>query len=163
MAFAAAAIPYVMAGTAALSAYGMYRQGQAAEDASEYNARISENDALAAKEKAEYDAETSAREFKRLMGRQKALYAKAGVDITEGSPLLMMAYQAEEAERDRQAILFGGKTASQSALDKARLFRLEGSNAATAGNISAGSTFLTGLVESGKAKYNYKNPSGTYY
>ena len=142
-----AAVIAAVAG-AAVSAYGAVRQGQYQEAAAEYNAKIAERDAELARQKAEYDADVSAKEFKKLLGRQKALYAKAGVDISEGSPLLVMAYQAEEGERDRQAILYGGKTAQESAIDRARLFRFTGENAATAGYISGGSTFLSGLGSS---------------
>jgi hypothetical protein len=92
-----------------------------------------------------------------LMGRQRALYAKAGVDITEGSPLLMMSFQAQEAERDRQAILYGGKTAEQSDIDKANLFRFTGGNAQTGRYISGGSTFLSGLANAGSAYGNYNS------
>jgi hypothetical protein len=131
----------------AVAAYGSIRQGQYQQAANEYNAQIAERDALAAQQKAEYDAETSERKFKMLLGKQKALYAKAGVDISEGSPLLMMTFQAEEAERDRQAILYSGKTAAQSDMDRGNLFRFSGSNAATSGYISAGSTLLTSAAK----------------
>jgi hypothetical protein len=134
---------------AAVSAYGAVKQGQYAKASADYNAEISARDALAAKQKAEYDADTSALKFKQLLGKQRALYAKAGVDITEGSPLLMMSFQAEQAERDKQAILYGGKTQSQSDLDRANLFRMSGANSQTAGYISGGSTFLSGLANAG--------------
>lgn len=141
---------------AAVSAYGAVKQGQYAKASSEYNAQIAQRDALAAQQKAEYDAETSERKFKSLIGRQRALYAKAGVDITTGSPLLMMSLQAEEAERDRQAILYSGKTAAQSDIDRMNLFKFQGGAAETAGYISGGSTFLTGLANAGSSM-----PQGT--
>ncbi len=142
---------------AGLAAYGAVKQGQYAKQASDYNAAISERDALAARQKAEYDAEASSQKFKSLLGRQRVLYAKAGVDIAEGSPLLMMTFQAQEAEKDRQAILYGGKTQAQSDLDKANLFRFSGGNAQTAGYISGGSTFLTGLANAGTAFSNWNS------
>jgi len=131
---------------AAVSAYGSYKQGQYQKSAAEYNAKIAERDAELARRKAAYDAETSAEKYKVLMGKQRALYAKAGVDITSGSPLLTMSYQAEQAERDRRAILFSGKTAAESDLDRAKLFRFSGSNAEEASYYSAGSTLLSSLA-----------------
>lgn len=151
---------------AAVSAYGAVKQGQSAKEAAEYNAQVAEKDAAAAKAKAEYDAETSSTQFAQLMGKQKALYAKAGVDITSGSPLLTMSFQAEQAERDRQAILTQGKTAEESALTRAALFRNTGSNASTAGYISGGSTFLSGLSsayttpKTATTNYNFYNTAG---
>jgi len=156
---------------AAVSAYGMVRQGQYQSAANEYNAQIAERDAEAARRKAALDADASERKFKSLLGRQRALYAKAGVDITEGSPLLTMTFQAEEAERDRQAILYSGKTAEQSDLDRAKLFRFTGSNASTASYIGAGSTFLTsaasayGRANTGTAPKTYStftDPANTW-
>ena len=139
---------------AAISAYGAIRQGQYAEAAAEYNAKIADRDAEAARKKAEYEAERSELKFKMLMGKQRALYSKAGVDIASGSPLLMMTFQAEEAERDREAILWGGRNESESDEARARLFRFQGGNAATAGYINAGSTLLTSLG-SAYGKQNY--------
>ena len=149
---------------AAISAYGQIQQGKQAKEASEYNARIAERDAAAARAKAEFDADTSARKFQSLLGKQRALYAKAGVDIAEGSPLLMMTLQAEEAERDRQAIIYSGKTAEQSDLDRAGLSRMTGSNAQKAGYIGAGSTFLTGLAGTGtKNRYSTFSDPKNYW
>jgi len=144
---------------AAIAGYGMIQQGQYQKASNEYNAQISERDAEAARRKAQLDADASAAKFKSLLGRQRALYAKAGVDLSEGSPLLTMTYQAEEAEKDRQAILYEGKTAEQSDLDRAKLFRFSGSNAATGSYIGAGSTFLTSAVNT-YGSYNKSTSSG---
>ena len=149
---------------AAVSAYGAVRQGQNAKEAAEYNAQASEREAAEAKRKAAYDAETSSMQFKELMGKQKALYAKAGVDLSSGSPLLTMSFQAEQAERDKQAILYSGKTAEQSALTRAGLFRSTGSDAQTAGYISGGSTFLSGLANTYTASQSGKSGvTNNYY
>ena len=146
-----------------MAAYGSYRQGQYAKRAGEYNAQIAERDAEMAAQKAEYDAEASTRKFKMLMGKQRALYSKSGVDISKGSPLLMLTLQAEEAERERQAIYYGGDVASQQERSRAEMSRFQGEEAAIAGRIGAGSTFLTGLGNVGTDYYNYKNPRRTYY
>lgn len=149
---------------AAVSAYGAVRQGQNAKEAAEYNARASEIEAAEAKRKAAYDAETSSMQFKELMGKQKALYAKAGVDLSSGSPLLTMSFQAEQAERDKQAILYSGKTAEQSSLTRASLFRDSGSDSQTAGYISGGSTFLSGLANTYTASQSGKSGvTNNYY
>ena len=141
----AAIAAYAAIAGAAIAAYGAIQQGQYQKKAAEYNAQIAERDADAARRKAQYDADVSGRKFKMLMGKQRALYSKAGVDLASGSPLLRLTFQAEEAERDREAILWGGRTQAESDESRANLFRMQGSQASTAGYISGGSTFLTSL------------------
>ena len=151
MAWLAAAAPYIAVAGTAVSVVGQIQQGKQQEKIAEYNAAIAEQEAVAASKKAAFDADASARRFKVLMGKQRALYAKAGVDIASGSPLLLLTAQAEEAERDRQSILFGGQVASTQRTNQAGLFRLKGSQARTASRIGAGSTFLTGLGQTARA------------
>lgn len=148
---------------AAVSAYGAVKQGQAQKEANEYNAQIAEENAAAAKKKAEYDAETSALEWKQLLGKQAALYSKAGVDISSGSPLLTMSFQAEQAERDRQAILYEGKTSSESALSQASLFRFYGSNASAASTYSATSSLLSSLANTYTSSKTTGTTTNNYY
>jgi len=143
MAYAAAAAAILAAAT---TAYGTYVSGQNQQTMADYNAKVAANDAAAAQHQAEYDAEASAERYKILMGRQRALYAKAGVDLTSGSPLLAMANQAYEAEEEKQAILYGGKVNSSKALNQSTLYSLTGSSAARAGNIGATSSFLSGVA-----------------
>ena len=148
---------------AAVSAYGAVKQGQATKEANEYNAQIAEQNAAAAKKKAAYDAETSALEWKQLLGKQAALYSKAGVDISSGSPLLTMSFQAEQAERDRQAILYEGKTSSESALSQASLFRFYGSNASAASTYSATSSLLSSLANTYTSSKTTGTTTNNYY
>lgn len=149
------AIPaIIMVASAAVSAYGSYKQGKQEKEAANANAEIERQNAAAAQKKAEYDAETSALEWKQLMGKQKAMYAKAGVDIASGSPLLTRAFEAEQAERDRQAILYNGRTASESANARAALYKKTGSDAYKAGQVQAGSTFLSSVAKAYDSYYS---------
>lgn len=141
---------------AAIAAYGAVSQSKYQKKMAEYNENQAQKEAELARQKAAWDAETSAKQWKVLLGKQKALYAKAGVDLSEGSPLLVMSYQAQEAERDRQAILYQGKTAEQSALDRAAIFSAQGNYAQTSGYISAGSTLLSSLGSAYSSYNRYK-------
>ncbi len=143
----AAAIPLVMMGVAmagtALSAYGQYRQGQAQAAASEYNAAATE-------EKGKYE-ETQARDrLRHLLGTQRALYAKAGVDITSGSPLLVMADTASKGEQEALNIRRGYQT-------EAGIDRFYAKQYKRAGMIGGGSTFLTGLGTAGTQYADWKS------
>lgn len=138
----APAIPYiaygVMAAGTALSAYGQYQSGKTQEKVANYNAQLQKRESV--------ETELSARDrLRKLMGRQRALYAKAGVDLTEGSPFLSLAYTAEEGEKEALRIRRGGKESYDATT-------YEGRAARSAGNIGAGSTFLSGL---GRTTSNY--------
>jgi len=119
-----------VAGTV-VSAYGQYGKGKAEQRAYEYNAEV-------ALQKSKFEEEASRKKSKYLLGKQRLLYAKAGVDISAGSPLAMMAYTAGEAEKEAQMIGWGGET-------EAEKQRMYGKAAARAGEIGGISTFLTGL------------------
>lgn len=140
-----------------LSAYGMYRQGESAKAAAGFNEDVAAANAEAARSKAAYEEEVQREKLKRMMGRTRALYAKAGVNLDEGSPLLSLMQQTEEAERDAQAIRYNGDVAATQALNQGRLAAFQGNQAYQAGMIGAGSTFLTGM---GKAMMSYGMASG---
>ncbi len=158
----AMAIPIaLMAVGTAVSAYGQYRSGQAAEavgeqnqQIAEYNAKVAESDAAASKEKAAYDEEQTRRKYASIIGQQRAAYAKAGVDIAEGSPLLVMSQQAEDAERDALAIRYGGAVEQAQNLNRANVYRAQGAQAYyqgqqtnTASKIGAMGTIFSGAAQ----------------
>ena len=132
----AAAIPYIAAGAGTLmSMKGQQQAGEAQKEGNEYNARITETEGAYAEEQARL-------KLKRLLGTQRALYAKAGVDITSGSPLLVMADTAAEGEKERMYTEYGYKS-------RAKQLRLYGEQAEKAGQIGATSSFLSGLGKIG--------------
>ena len=92
------AIGAMVAGTA-VAAYSSYQQGKAQEQAYEYNAQVAEANVQSQKTKAYLDENQQRNRIKRLMGTQRTLYAKAGVDLTSGSPLLVLADTASEGEK----------------------------------------------------------------
>lgn len=142
MGLAATAATVAVAGTV-LSAYSQYEQGQSQKEWSEYNAAIAERDAAASRQTAEYEATEKRKETQRLLGRQRALYGKAGVTL-EGSPLLMMEETASEGEIDALMIEREGKLRSQHYRSEAALSKQKGRAAARAGYWGAGTTLLTG-------------------
>ena len=97
--------------------------------------------------------QTSEVKYSTLMGKQAALYAKAGVDIASGSPLLVMAHTAAqsavEQTRENQA------GTEQSALD-----RYYGKIAAWNGDMGGISSFLSGLANTGSRVAGIMGSSG---
>lgn len=136
------AVAASLAGTA-VSAVGAVQQGKAAKASADYNAAVAHNQAIAARQKAEFDAERERERVQRLLGAQRAGFAKGGVEI-EGTPLLVMEDAAEQGELDVQAILYGGDIQSDNYQAEAGLRRMEGAQAKKAGMFGAGSTLLTG-------------------
>jgi hypothetical protein len=135
----------------AMAAYSSYEQGKTQKDAYDYNARVNEQNAKAVREKSILDEEQSRERTKRLIGHQRTLYAKAGVDLSSGSPLLNFAETAAEGEEEAMAIRAGGNVGANQELNQATLNRFYGQNAKTAGSIGAASTFLSGLGQAGTA------------
>lgn len=111
--------------------YGQIAGSRAEAEAYEYNAKQARIEA-GLKEK------QVRKRYATLMGEQRAAYAEAGVDITEGSPLLILAAQAAEAEEEAQMVRYGGRA-------EADKLRYMGKQTKRAGLMGATSTFVTGL------------------
>jgi hypothetical protein len=133
------ALPIMMmmsvAGTT-MSAVGKYQAGKTAEEVGEYNARVIED-------KTQQEEAASRDRLRLLMGRQRALYAKAGVDLGSGSPLLVMTETAMRGEEEAQRIRASGQ-------GEAALTRAGGESAYKSGTIGGISDFLGGV---GSAAY----------
>jgi len=155
-----AAIPYIIAAVGVgVSAYGQYQSGQAQEKAYKFNAAIAEQDATAERKKALYEESQARFRLKQLMGTQRTLYAKAGVDLSSGSPLMVLADTAARGEEDIQMIRYGGDVAVAQQRNRASLARFYGSQAGKAGTIgafgSAASGFSDVYMSGKKAKWGY--------
>jgi len=122
----------------AVNVFGQAKAGSEAKATGDYNAAVEQRNAA----QAAYDAEQTVR---RSLATQRVLYAKAGVDISSGSPAVIMAASAAEGARSVKAIKEQG---AQSAAAQ----RLAGSAGAAAGYTGAFSTLLTGL---GQARTDY--------
>ncbi len=126
-----------VAGTT-LSAVSAYRSGQAQKEAYKYSSEI-------ARRKGQQEEQIHRDKLRKLMSSQRALYAKAGVDLSSGSPLLLLTETAEEGERDAIRIRHGAK-------EESNLGKYYGRQARRAGATTSGSTLLTGL---GSTAMNY--------
>ncbi len=113
-----------------MSAVGKYQEGKTQKHAHEYNAQRAE-------ERSKYEEEQTRLKWKRIIGQQLALYAKAGVDISSGSPLLIMSQTAAEGELEALNIRYAGE-------NEAQMQRWYGKRAMQAAKLAAWSTLLTG-------------------
>lgn len=119
--------------------------GQAQAAGNEFNAQVAEGEAKAAGERAA-DEEFSHRDkVRQLLGRQRALYAKAGVDFTQGSPLAVFAKTAEEGEEEALRIRKTGAADVQKWKNEATLQRYYGQTAIATSKAQSNATLIGGL------------------
>lgn len=115
-----------------LSGVGKVISGQEQKQAYDYNAditTINTNNKVAANEQS----------FATLVGRQAIAYAGSGVDITKGSPLLIMAATAARGAQQ-------GEQIEQAGTEEAALQRYYGKVAAFSGTMSGIGAFLSGMT-----------------
>lgn len=146
---------------AGVAAYSQYQQGQAQNAAQKYNAKVAENQALAARQQAEFAANQQRERSRRLIANERALYGTAGVDVSAGSPLLVVADSAKQAELDAQATLAGGAARSSGFEAQGTLDRFMGRQAVQAGNLGAGATLLSGAASGASAYARYSGTGPT--
>ena len=121
-------------------------QGEAAEDAAEYNAAVAENDARAAAEQSQYEAARIRDRNRRILASQRVGQAKSGLSLTGSFQDLQMD-SAIQGEMDALAAIYTGQIAAGSAQARAQLSRLEGRSAKRAGYLGAGGSILTGASD----------------
>lgn len=137
----AAAIPIILSGvaTTAVSYYGQREAGEEEQAARNIEA--------AAVERQGVEEEKASRlKLKKLLASQRALFAKAGVDLSTGSPLTILAHTAAEGEKQAIDIRRGAK-------EQADILRFQGSAAKRASRTRATGTLLSGLASTGGSAY----------
>jgi hypothetical protein len=137
----------VSAAGSLVSGYGQYQAGQEQKAAYDYNAAV-------ALEEMRDKAQTSEDRYATLVGKQASAYARAGVDIASGSPLLIMAHTAYMSGKEQESEAEQGD--QQSALQ-----RYYGRLAAFNGTIGGISTFLSGLSKSAIQTAGILGPSSS--
>jgi len=133
------------AATSAVAGYGQYESGQEQKSAYDYNAAV-------AVQQADQAMQTSEAKYSGLVGRQASAYARAGVDISSGSPLLVMAHTAAQGAVEQQSEYQAGKEQSD-------LLKYYGKVAAFSGTIGGISSFLSGLTKASLSAASIIGPS----
>ena len=159
----AAAVPVMMgvslAATAAGGAMqfvGQRQQAKAAEATAEFNAKVAENEAIRVEQERSEQARRTRIQNERLLGKQKALVAKAGV-TTAGSPLELMAETAGELELGVLDANRAARAKVQQLHSQAGLTRFEGAQKAKGLRRQAfGSLLQTGTSVGYQTDYGHK-------
>lgn len=142
-AFLAAAGPYLSAGSAILGGISSFAQSRQQGALADYNARVYEVEAQAARQNAVYESDRLRARLARFQGSQRAAAAGAGVTLV-GGPTLAIGESAAEGEIDAQNILRAGSIAEQRALNQAALQRVQARSARSSGLFALGNSLLTG-------------------
>lgn len=119
-------------GSTALSAFGKVQQGQQQQQAYDTNADLTLLNTA-------NEVSANTQKFTQLVGKQSSAYAASGVDVTSGSPLLIMA--ATKARGAQQ-----GEQIEEAGTEEANLQRYYGKLAAYSGTMSGIGSFLSGMT-----------------
>ncbi|HCI7003605.1 TPA: hypothetical protein NPQ78_000428 [Klebsiella pneumoniae] len=132
-------------GASVLAAGGAVYSGQQQKKMSNYQAAQAEADAEASQKAARVEAERIRKAGARQAAAANAAMAASGVETGEGTALRITSGIAEDAEQDAYQTILNGVNSSNrlQAQAQAQADRISGRNAATAGNISAGSSLLS--------------------
>jgi len=141
------AIPAIVAivavAGAGVGAYSAVQQGKAQESAEKYNAAVSRNNAQMASDKASFEANRVRKRNLLLRGRQRAAFAKSGVDLS-GSPEDVLFDSDIEGQLDLLAVKYTGEVTSRAHAGQAELHRSAGRNAISNSYLNAGGAILSG-------------------
>jgi len=132
--------------SAILAGLGEQKEGSEQSAAFNYNADIT-------LQNMQSDEIANEQRYSQLVGKQAAAYAASGVDITRGSPLLMMAATAGRGGRQAEAIYEAGT-------EEATLQRYYGKLAAWRGTVGGVGTFLKGITDASQAYLDATGYSG---
>lgn len=128
------------------SAYATYSTSQAQQQASRYNAKLANNQAINAQNAAKVEMDNRRELYKRQMAAQRAAIGGSGVDPSEGSPLLVQLDSAEQAALDLARVRYEGEVRSTSYQSEVNLQRFAARSArrsANAGYVAAGASVLS--------------------
>lgn len=148
-----AALATAAAGTVT-STVGAIQQGKSAQNLANYNAQIAQNDAIAARQKAEFDARAQERQARLFAGTQRASMAATGGELLDMQDVVDMS--AEEAELENLAIRYGGDMGYRAGQQRATVARMEGAAAKQKATGQAVGSLLTGASSTAQmgAKYS---------
>lgn len=133
----------MMAVSTALAAYSAVRSGVAAKQQADYESKQAEADARAEKAAAEVRAQRIRDLVEEQRGSARAAIAASGVDVNEGTPVLLESEITRRGEEDAVLEILGGNAAMERGYAYAQGLRLQGRRDRTAGYLGAASSLLS--------------------
>lgn len=124
----------------ALKLFGSFMTAEAQRKAGSQQQDAYNLQAQIEKDKGKVAENNERAKLQQLLASQRALYAKAGVDMASGSPLAVMAFTAQEGEKDALNIRVDAQNESS-------MLKYYGRQAKAAGKMQGRMTMLNGLIE----------------
>jgi hypothetical protein len=148
-----------------LQMYSSYQQGQSQKKQYAYQAAVAENNAKVAEwnaqdaiERGEIAEKQHRLKVSQVQGKQRSALASGGVEVDAGSALDVLEDTAYFGEMDALTIrsnsqreAYKYKVNAQNKRAQAGLYSMTGRSAATAGNIGAAGSLLSGVSSGAKA------------
>ena len=135
---------FLLASTA-MQAAGSIIEGRNQQISAKFNAELAQRQAEAYGKQAELEKYRIERRKRQLMGKQRALYAKAGVRL-EGSPLEVLADTEAQFELDKAIVEYNKRLNVGRYKAQASMYKKMGKQALMSGIIKAGTTLLTSFA-----------------
>jgi len=135
----------LIAGGTALDVTGTLQAGKDTEAQADLEQSLSESQALAEEQRGVEEERLRRRAGDKTEARQRAQFAKGGVKVGEGSPLLLIAETALDTEEDIAAIFDTTKNKAKTFKLRGQTFRGIGKAARSTSKRRAGSSLLSGI------------------
>lgn len=150
----------LMAAGTAMSAYGQYQQGQSAQEAAKYNAKMSEYAAQDAQRRGEEEAVAIQRKAASLKSSQRVSLASKGLDISYGTAQDLQDQTDFFGQMDASTARYNAANQAWSARAQGTLAKAEGRAAAYQGALGAAGTLLSGAGQVSSKWNSMKKPGG---
>lgn len=152
-------IASILAGAAgtAVSYMGAQQQATAARQQGEYNARVAENNAVAAQQQAAFDARQQRQKMVRVAGAQTAAYGKSGAALEGASDVLYDS--AVQGELDAMTVEYKGQLAADRYRQGGELARMEAQASESSARSRGTGSLISGIFSTAEKSYNLaRNP-----
>lgn len=135
----------ILAG-AGLKALGSIQQGNAAANASKYNARVAEQNANMSLEQSREQSRLRRVEARKVIGASRAAYGASGV-VMEGSPLDALEESIYTSEMEAMNAEYQGQVEATNYRNQAKMYRVTARNQRIQGYIGAASSLAGGYSD----------------
>lgn len=129
----------------AVSAMGTVAQANAAAANANYNATVEKINARSRRQEGLSESERIAEKYDDLKGKQRAGYAKAGIDPTAGSALAVFMDTEVARGTDQSTNYINAESKAVGHENKAKQYEFEAKSQKRAGMIGAASSLIGGL------------------
>lgn len=147
MAVLAAAAPFIGAATTALSAYGKYKEGQAAKSAANSKAKLMDEQAKGVEVEAQQNAADERKKVAYIRSRAVALAGASGAGVTDPTITDILTGIDTQGEMNALNIMHSGQTEAAGIRAGAQATRKQGAAEARAGTLGAFTTLAGGALD----------------